>query len=112
MALAWLAWRNHAPSWSMPTHGAERYRILKRVGRLVATVIELAGEFAVEDDRIANGGPVFVPPKQRTSTPACHVISFGATPSEATALANARRPCACAGPVLHMLQMALSSATE
>jgi hypothetical protein len=32
--------------------------------------------------------PFFVPPKHSTSTPACQVISFGATPSAATALAK------------------------
>jgi len=35
--------------------------------------------------------PSFVPPKQSTSTPACHVAALGGTPSDALALAKRAR---------------------
>ncbi len=55
--------------------------------------------------------PFLVPPKQSTSTPACQVISLGATPSEATALAK-RAPSmwsSQADATWRVAQMALSS---
>ena len=53
--------------------------------------------------------PFFVPPKQRTSTPACHVISFGAQPRDARRWQNARHPCACATRATWLSPTPLSS---
>ena len=55
--------------------------------------------------------PFFVPPKERTSTPRSQVISFGAQPNDATALAK-RAPSMCRASACFRAKSATASSSS
>ena len=96
IALACAACRSHAPSSSTPSQGAARKRIFEASCPACLRRRANSSASSRSKNRIASptGKPFLVPPRHSTSTPARQLMSAGAQPSDATALAK-RAPSMC-----------------
>ena len=115
MALAWRALRSHVSFSSMPTHGAEMWRILEASwpACLARHAKSLESSRSKNTTASPTGRPFLVPPKHSTSTPAFQVMSAAVQPKWATALAK-RAPSMCIFKPLRLAtsDKALTSSTE